>query len=269
MALRTFHYSIVSFVPDIGRGEAANVGVIVVDDTTRTGRGKFLSDISTKVVALAPGFNVAGIANALDRLQAQIATPDQPDAASVIEPYIQTSAHLRTLAGAMKNQIQMSEPRVMRAHSLDAAADELYRLMVRPVGKTPADTESNTGSVGRSSGLLTVVEDFVIAAMKRAVPELLNNGMIAATIAECPGVVAFGADNHECATELYARLEDWVKASLSSGFSLPVIDGIDLNAEAGRILATYHTGYGPAIGGEFYADAEELEAAFEERSKPG
>jgi hypothetical protein len=116
--------------------------------------------------------------------------------------------------------------------------------------------------------LLTIVEHFVMAAMKRAVPEQLEDGTIAATIPECPGVVAFGADRHECATELYARLEDWVKVSLAGGLGLPVIDGIDLNTEAGQILATYHAGDGSSIGDEFYASAEELEAAFEERSTP-
>ncbi|MGH2583835.1 MAG: type II toxin-antitoxin system HicB family antitoxin [Dehalococcoidia bacterium] len=115
--------------------------------------------------------------------------------------------------------------------------------------------------------LLTIVEHYVMAAMKHAGSEQLEDGTIAATVPECPGVVAFGADHHECATELYARLEDWVKVSLAAGYKLPVIEGIDLNTEASQILATYHDGEGTTIGGEFYPDEAELEAAFEARSK--
>jgi predicted RNase H-like HicB family nuclease len=113
--------------------------------------------------------------------------------------------------------------------------------------------------------LLTIVEDYAIAAMRRAVFELLDDGTIGATVPECPGVIAFGADRHECAVELYARLIDWVKVMLKGGHALPVLDGIDLNGEAGQILATYHDEEVTPIKGEFYADEVELERAFDER----
>lgn len=113
--------------------------------------------------------------------------------------------------------------------------------------------------------LLTVVEDYAIAAMRRAVFEQLENGTIGTTVPECPGVIAFGADRHECAVELYARLVDWVKVMLKGGHALPVLDKIDLNAQAGQILATYHGEEVTPVAGEFYADEAAMERAFEER----
>ncbi|MGD9894355.1 MAG: type II toxin-antitoxin system HicB family antitoxin [Dehalococcoidia bacterium] len=116
--------------------------------------------------------------------------------------------------------------------------------------------------------LLTVVEHYVAAAMKRAETEQLEDGTIAATVPGCPGIVAFGADSHECAIELYARLEEWVKVSLMARHPLPVIDGIDLNVEANQILATYDNGATSSEDNEFYIDEQALEAAFDRRRKP-
>ena|SRR5688500_130651 len=115
--------------------------------------------------------------------------------------------------------------------------------------------------------LLTIVEDYVMAAMRRAIFDQLEDGTIGATVPACPGVIAFGADRHECAVELYARLVDWVKVMLAGGHALPIIDEIDLNTEASQILATYHDGAATPIDGEFYANEAELKRAFDARRK--
>jgi hypothetical protein len=112
--------------------------------------------------------------------------------------------------------------------------------------------------------LLTIVEDFVIAAMRRAVVEETDNGAVGATIPECPGVIAFGADRHQCATELYAHLEAWVRYSLAAGQRLPVIDGINLNSEADRILSSYRVNSDAADRPVVYPNEAALEAAFDE-----
>jgi len=44
------------------------------------------------------------------------------------------SEQFRRLAGAMRNQLRMSEPKSWPAGSLDSAVRELYELHVRPVG---------------------------------------------------------------------------------------------------------------------------------------
>ena len=115
--------------------------------------------------------------------------------------------------------------------------------------------------------LLSIVEDYVVAAMKHAEVEWLDNGMLAATVPECFGVVATGVDVHACAVNLYARLEDWARVSLERGHSLPVIDGIDLSTDPGRILATYHGGQPEPLRGEFLRDETELQAAFDRWEK--
>jgi hypothetical protein len=117
--------------------------------------------------------------------------------------------------------------------------------------------------------LLTIVEYYATAAMRRALFEQLDDGTIGATVPECPGVIAFGADRHACAVELYARLIDWAKAMLAGGHVVPILDGIDLNAEASQILATYHDGQATPVTGEFYANEAEMERAFDARRALG
>jgi hypothetical protein len=115
--------------------------------------------------------------------------------------------------------------------------------------------------------LRTIVEDYIIAAMKRASYEPMQEGIMGASVPGCPGVLAFGADIHACAAALYVRLEDWIRVSLENGQQLPVIDEIDLNSEMGQLLASYHGGSEPSVQGEFYENEDELEAAFAGRNK--
>ena len=112
--------------------------------------------------------------------------------------------------------------------------------------------------------LTTIVEDYVVAALRHAVPETDEDGTVGAWIPEIPGLVAFGADVHECARNLYGLLEEWVRERLVVGDEMPVIDGIDLNSGAGQTLASYHhdsVTSDPARAGVFADDAA-LEEAF-------
>jgi hypothetical protein len=114
---------------------------------------------------------------------------------------------------------------------------------------------------------ITIVEHYAYAALQRAIFEELEDGTVSAYIPECKGVLAFGADLHECAVDLYARLEDWVRVSLIHGDCLPVIGDVDINEEANQILATYHSSLeSESAQGEFFEDEDQLEAAFEKRS---
>jgi predicted RNase H-like HicB family nuclease len=116
--------------------------------------------------------------------------------------------------------------------------------------------------------LITIVEDYIFSAMRRAILEELDDGTIGATIPECPGVLGFGADVHSCAANLYVQLQDWVRVSLELGNALPVIDGIDLNSDTGRLLATYHRDGEQAKGVSYYESDEAFEAALEGHSGP-
>src|SRR5215216_1370735 len=126
MMLHDYHYSILRFVPGLGRGEAANVGVIVVDDRSGETTGAFLPDSTAKIVALAPGLPIAGIIDAIDTIRRRL---DPGCRAAGEAAWIRSSAQLRVLSGTMKNQLQLGEPKMCRAASLDDAARELYEQL--------------------------------------------------------------------------------------------------------------------------------------------
>ena len=112
----------------------------------------------------------------------------------------------------------------------------------------------------------TVVENYVAAAIELAEVTRLESGTFAATVPGCPGIVACGEDVHLCAEELYRRLQQWALVSLTRGNRLPMIGGIDLNADRDRILATYGKNrVAEARRSEtIYRNEAELEAAFAE-----
>lgn len=111
--------------------------------------------------------------------------------------------------------------------------------------------------------LLTIVEAYIFAALKRAAVETLPDGTLVATIPALPGLIAYGADQHECARTLYGLIEETVRTWLAKGYEVPVLDGIDLNAEKGYVLASYHRPVTVSSGYEIYEDESALERAFE------
>jgi len=125
-----YRYSLLQFVPRIGRGESVNVGVIVVDDATGQSTGVFLPDPSPKIGALAPGFNVAGIGADIETIRRRLGACSE----AAPNTWIRSSEQLRVLAGTMRNQLQFSEPHPYAAASLGAAAQKLYEEFVRPIG---------------------------------------------------------------------------------------------------------------------------------------
>lgn len=108
--------------------------------------------------------------------------------------------------------------------------------------------------------LLTVVEHYLFAALNIAVVETDDDGTLGAFVPACPGVLAFGADAHECALNLYRELEEWVRVSLERGYDVPEIAGINLNHDTARILATYH--FEPRVQSSQSQGEAELDAAF-------
>ena len=76
-----------------------------------------------------------------------------------------------------------------------------------------------------------MITDYIQAAMKHARYEMLEEGEgFYGAIAETPGVWARAATLEGCREELQSVLEDWILVGLRLGDRLPVIDGIDLNA---------------------------------------
>src|SRR5438105_6030016 len=108
--------------------------------------------------------------------------------------------------------------------------------------------------------LRTVVEDYLLAGVKTAEFERLEDDTVGATIPACPGVIAMGADARACLLDLYTRLEDWVRVRLAHGERLPVFANIDLNGDQGHALAAYHSAGSPQHPTEFFEGTEQLEA---------
>lgn len=111
--------------------------------------------------------------------------------------------------------------------------------------------------------LSTIVDAYIRAAVKHAVIEHLEDGTVVATVPEAFGVVAFGAGQLECGADLYARLEDWVCVSRSKGFTVPPIDGIDLNSEDGQALTAYHQSVPVEAAGEVFENEQEFITALD------
>jgi uncharacterized protein UPF0150 len=117
----------------------------------------------------------------------------------------------------------------------------------------------------------TVVEDYLLAAMKRAEGVRDKNGTLVLTVPDFPGTVASGAEPLECLEDLYRRLEKWVLRSLKQGYPLPPLPVpggvIDLNSQASRALATYHkesTGPKGADDSVYIGEPDELDAFFKD-----
>ena len=79
-----------------------------------------------------------------------------------------------------------------------------------------------------------VLSDYIEQAMEQAEYDKLDDGTYGGSIPPCPGVLALGNTLRECETELRSTLEDWILVGLKLGHTLPVVSGVDLNAEPKR-----------------------------------
>ncbi len=79
----------------------------------------------------------------------------------------------------------------------------------------------------------SAIEEYVGRAMSRAVYTQHADGTFACRVPGLKGVIAFAATRAECERELRSVLADWVQLGLDQGHPIPVIDGIDLNAQVG------------------------------------
>ena len=77
-----------------------------------------------------------------------------------------------------------------------------------------------------------MVQDYINAALTYAIYEELDDNSFSGEISKCPGTIAFGQTLEECREELEAALQDWILSALRHGDELPVINGVDLNAQA-------------------------------------
>ena len=146
MDLKLFWYSLFRFVPGPGRGEAANLGVVVVSDEEAQSASRFMTGFRQKVFALAPGAPAENIEYTAERLALRFQPAYQPTICGEDDPRIVSVHQLRSLASTMSNQVQLSEPRLYQAASLQEAVEELYERLVKSIGQTRNPPRSMTRS---------------------------------------------------------------------------------------------------------------------------
>lgn len=76
-----------------------------------------------------------------------------------------------------------------------------------------------------------MIREYIERALNKAQYEKLEDSTYSGEIPACPGTIAFGKTQEQCRQELEAALEDWLLSALRHGDTLPLIDGIDLNAQ--------------------------------------
>ena len=79
-----------------------------------------------------------------------------------------------------------------------------------------------------------ILTDYIDHAMARAVYDKLDETGYAGRVPECRGVVAFDVNLTGCQALLRSTFEDWLVLGLKLGHEIPVLSGIDLNAEPVR-----------------------------------
>jgi predicted RNase H-like HicB family nuclease len=72
--------------------------------------------------------------------------------------------------------------------------------------------------------------DYINKALSNAEYDKLEEGSFSGRIPQCQGVIAFGKTLFECQKELESVLEGWLIIKIRHGDTLPVIDGLDINA---------------------------------------
>jgi predicted RNase H-like HicB family nuclease len=71
--------------------------------------------------------------------------------------------------------------------------------------------------------------EYINKAMSKAEYEKLEDDTYCGRITTCPGVIAFGNTLYECQNELKSVLEGWLIVKIRHGYSLPVIESINVN----------------------------------------
>ncbi len=133
-------FSLIRYVPDVVKGEFANIGVVlreVGEDGTRraSAAARFTRDWS-RVRCLHPEADV----ELLESLEAEIAARLEHEAgrSDVSKPL------LTTLEDSLSNSVQLTEMRGTLAESLPAEMELLLRLYVEPL-KQPSERRRTTG----------------------------------------------------------------------------------------------------------------------------
>ncbi len=77
-----------------------------------------------------------------------------------------------------------------------------------------------------------MITNYIHAAMRHAVYEILEDGSFYGEIPDFQGVYANAASLEECRDELQEVLEGWIVLGLRLGHKLPTVDSLSLETES-------------------------------------
>jgi hypothetical protein len=218
-------FSLIRYVPDVVKGEYANIGVLVRE----SGRHdhavvRFTRDWS-RVRCLHPEADV----DLLESLESEIASRLEREA----DPLVDAKPLLSTLEDSLSNSVQLTEMRGTLAESLPAELDQLLRLYVEPL-KQPS---SRRKAKGRAAIVARMRSEF-----ERAGVWPLMRKRIAASQYTQPGdplKLDCGYRNGRVRIVHAVSLESDVEAAKGIAYSAPAlregvlrVDGADLELTA-------------------------------------
>ncbi len=144
MGMKLLCYSTIRYVADVVQESSVNIGVIVISDTEHDGVCLILPEFSRSIRFIDPLANVETIRHLLTSLRRRIGANYQTNMFAWEDERIISSEQLKALAGALRNQLQLTAPVPYRAVSLRSASSELYRSMVRFGTKERLSSENMT-----------------------------------------------------------------------------------------------------------------------------
>jgi predicted RNase H-like HicB family nuclease len=73
-----------------------------------------------------------------------------------------------------------------------------------------------------------MLTEYICAAMKKAVYQILEDGTFYGEITEFQGLLAVGQTLETCRHDLQSALEDWLVFSLAHHLPIPAIEGLQI-----------------------------------------
>ena len=121
-------FSLIRYVPDVVKGEFANIGVVLREAGSNSAEVKFTRDWS-RVRCIDPQADT----EMLESLEAEIAAR----LARGVEVKVNAKPMLETLEDSLSNSIQLTEMRGTLAENLPAEMEQLMRMYVEPLRAMP------------------------------------------------------------------------------------------------------------------------------------
>ena len=161
-------FSLIRYVPDVVKGEFANIGVVLREAGQENGATvKFTRDWS-RVRCIDPDADV----EMLESLEAEIAVRLMAG----VELKVNAKAVLETLTDSLSNSVQLTDMRATLAESLPAEMEQLLRMYIEPL-KLPSTRKKVSG---RGMIVSTMRDTFEHAGVWR----LMRKKIAAATYTE-------------------------------------------------------------------------------------